>query len=275
MKSDLSVGSSPLNETGSESDSSSSSPLNTAPTQTDSLKYEGTNEVDARPIVTGGVVRTGTSENRLQLSQITPFAPNPTIEGGVERPALYIVKDKIIRLMIDIEGVAFFSDAGDPVGQMIPTTTPNAGVIIFAGTPPAFNGYVFTETSFSPNPFVSDLGTPTNPWGTIYATGFVVAFQGSTQTSQIVTAGFTLVPASGYVVLSAGSAVTSSATTAIANGAVAGQQLILQGTSNTNTVTIKNSANTALSADCVLGTHDTLSMVWDGSDWVETARSNN
>ncbi len=275
MNSSLAVNSSMVNEKGDEADSSDSSPVNQAVPLTDSLKYEGVNEVDARPIVTGGIVRTGSSETRLQLSQITPFSPNPTILGGVERPALYVLKDKIIRVMIDADTVAFFDVNGDVVGQMSAASTSPAGVIIFAGTPPAFNGYTFDATSFYPNPFVSDLGTPTNPWGIIYATGFSTSFTGANQSSQVVTAGFTLVPGTGYVLLSAASAVTSSVTTAIADGTFAGQGLILQGTSNTNTITIKDNANTALAGDCVLGLKDTLTMVWDGSDWVETARANN
>lgn len=85
-------------------------------------------------------------------------------------------------------------------------------------------------------------------------------------------AAFTITPTSGYHTLTASAARTSSTTQAIKDGAREGQVLILEGTSDTNTITIKNSANTKLNADCTLGAQDVLLLIWNGSDWVEVGR---
>ncbi len=88
-------------------------------------------------------------------------------------------------------------------------------------------------------------------------------------------AGSVLPPMSGYLKPSPASAVVLNATTAIADGAAVGQVLILQGTSDTNTVTLNDGANVQLGATRTLGLNDTLSLIWDGANWIETAFSNN
>ncbi len=95
------------------------------------------------------------------------------------------------------------------------------------------------------------------------------------QTLITVTAGFTIPVQSEFIKISAAGAVTSSLTTAISNGFWYGQILVLEGTDNVNTITIKNTANTKLSADCVLGIYDSLTLIWEGTYWMELARSNN
>jgi len=87
--------------------------------------------------------------------------------------------------------------------------------------------------------------------------------------------GGTLTPTSGFVRLSPASLVTLNATTAISAGAAAGQMLILEGTSDSNTVTINDNANTRLVSNRTLGANDTLTLMWDGSAWVELAFANN
>lgn len=69
-------------------------------------------------------------------------------------------------------------------------------------------------------------------------------------------------------------AVTLSAVTAIGDGQEDGERLSLKGTSNTNTVTILDGANTKLNGAMILGQYDYLELEWDGSDWNEVARSN-
>lgn len=102
---------------------------------------------------------------------------------------------------------------------------------------------------------------------------------GASYSLQTVTAGFTIAPSAGAVILIAASAVTSSVTTAISSptSGLPGRVIILEGTSNTNTITIKNGANTTLAgaADCVLGAKDTLTLFYDSGGWVEITRSNN
>ena len=94
-------------------------------------------------------------------------------------------------------------------------------------------------------------------------------------TTITVAATFTISPNTSYHILSAASAVTSSTTLAITAGVSVGQILILQGTHDTNTVTIKDSAGTSLAGDATLGVGDTLTLIWSGSSWVEISRSNN
>lgn len=76
------------------------------------------------------------------------------------------------------------------------------------------------------------------------------------------------------LVLSPASAVTLSASTAITNG-TDGQILRLRGTSDTNTVTILNGANTTLNGHCILGAGQILELKWDTlTFWTEINRSN-
>jgi hypothetical protein len=85
----------------------------------------------------------------------------------------------------------------------------------------------------------------------------------------------TLVPTSSYVVLTSPSPVTLNAITAIADGAPPGTLLILRGTSDVNTITLNDNANTALGGTRVLGLNDTLTLVYNGDIWVEIAFANN
>ena len=86
-------------------------------------------------------------------------------------------------------------------------------------------------------------------------------------------AGFTFIPTSSYHTLSATAARDSDTSTAIKNGLFDGQILVLEGTSDTNTITIKNSANTVLGSDAVLGINDVLVLVWNSINWIEVTRS--
>ena len=80
-----------------------------------------------------------------------------------------------------------------------------------------------------------------------------------------------------YLQLTGAAARTSDGTTAIADGTNTGQVIILEGTDNTNTITIQNAANVRLAgaANITLGQYDTVTLVFNGTDWVEVCRSNN
>lgn len=129
--------------------------------------------------------------------------------------------------------------------------------------------YMRTDGALGTCLYVKESGTGNTGW-------HEVAF-GSKKEATTVGAGFTLTPVSGYHVLTGTAARTSDGTTAITDGAFAGQILILQGTSDTNTITIQQAANCRLAgaANAVLGANDTLMLVWDGTDWIEVSRSNN
>ncbi|MDP3015141.1 MAG: right-handed parallel beta-helix repeat-containing protein [bacterium] len=120
---------------------------------------------------------------------------------------------------------------------------------------------------------IQDLGT-----GTKYTQKEKITIE--RQTAAAPTAGSTLDASANpksYVPLAPTSAVTLNATTAIADGKSSGDMLILEGTSDTNTVTIPHNANTILSgaSSKTLGLEDILKLLWNGSDWVEIAYSNN
>ena len=86
----------------------------------------------------------------------------------------------------------------------------------------------------------------------------------------------TLTPATtGYRLAGDGGAATLDGTTAITDGEVDGQILIIKGTSDTNTVTIDDAANTDLNGQVVLGDGDTIYLAWDdtSSAWVEINRN--
>lgn len=104
-------------------------------------------------------------------------------------------------------------------------------------------------------------------YGTRYGQAF---WQDDTQT---LTALSTIQPYGAMVPISAGSAVVMVSNPTIADG-VAGQFLILKGTSNTNTITLKDGNGMKLAGACVLGLNDTLTVYYDGTDWVEVARTN-
>lgn len=193
MNSSLTVGSSMLNSTFSGSDSSASSPINTATPLTDSLKYEGVNEVDARPVVTGGIVRTGASPSRVQMSQLIPDAPNYST-GGDEDPALYVLQDGGIRVALTTNALTFFT----------PITSPSAGsgsgsiyglgtnkLIVDVGDE-SFN---FDQDFYPTSDGFANLGTATNRWAALYANNIVI--DNIVQTNSVTVNGLTITSGTG------------------------------------------------------------------------------
>ena len=114
-------------------------------------------------------------------------------------------------------------------------------------------------------------GSTLNVNGNLTLSGFPII----TQSSAAPANNATLTPTTGYVKFAAVAAVSLNATTAIANGITPGAQLILEGGSDVNTVTIPNLANTRLTAAHTLGIRDTLTLLWNGFNWVELSYANN
>ena len=95
-------------------------------------------------------------------------------------------------------------------------------------------------------------------------------------TSQTLAGSATLTPLSCRVKLTgSGGAVTLDSTTAIADGEFEGQILELQGTSDSNTVTIWDASNVGINGDITLYQDTVISLIWDVTRdlWVERFRN--
>lgn len=74
-------------------------------------------------------------------------------------------------------------------------------------------------------------------------------------------------------VIGSNGAVVMDSNPTIADG-VSGQELKIIGTSAANTVTLKDGNGMRLVGACVLAIYDTISLYYDGTDWIELARTN-
>lgn len=83
--------------------------------------------------------------------------------------------------------------------------------------------------------------------------------------------------ASHILVAGGGGAVTLSGTTAIADGSAVGQLLLLVGSSDVNTVTVNDGANVQCAGNTnrTLGQNDVLTLLWNGTDWIEVSFADN
>jgi hypothetical protein len=96
------------------------------------------------------------------------------------------------------------------------------------------------------------------------------------QTAVVVTAGSIITPTGTFQPLTSTGAQTCSTTTCIANGATAGDVLILRNANASDAITIDGTgANVECKTDKVLGAQDTLTLIWNGSDWVCLSLSDN
>jgi hypothetical protein len=137
-----------------------------------------------------------------------------------------------------------------------------------AGYSETGSNMLYIAGSSSANPLIK--GDFVNEW--IEINGMLILDERNT-TSYAASA--TITPNRSYERVQGTGAVTLNATTAISNGSYTGQILVLQGKSNTNTLTVPDNANTKLAGNCTLGDDDTLTLLWEGSDWIEISRSNN
>lgn len=131
-------------------------------------------------------------------------------------------------------------------------------------------------------------GTYSNPGSVqVDAKGRVLAISNGTGPAPAVTgtrASPTAITAAGGISFSSSStnnvafiqgsagAVTVTANPQIVVGSIVGQQLLLIGRSATNTVTLADGNGLSLNGGIVLGLDSQLLLVWDGTNWVESAR---
>ena len=88
------------------------------------------------------------------------------------------------------------------------------------------------------------------------------------QSAISVTAAMTIAPTGTYQPLTSDGAKTCNTTTCIANGTTAGDLLILRNANVTGDITIDGGGgNVECKSDVVVGVGDTLTLIWNGSDW--------
>ncbi len=76
-----------------------------------------------------------------------------------------------------------------------------------------------------------------------------------------------------FIVLTSTSATATSRTFTLSSGLQSGQMLIILLTSNA--AELADSGNCSLTSTYAMGVNDTISLIWNGSTWYETERSNN
>lgn len=87
-----------------------------------------------------------------------------------------------------------------------------------------------------------------------------------------VTAGMAIAPAGSYQPIKSSGVVTA---TLSATGATAGQVLRLVNINASNVITLTDTGITKLAGDFGMGPADSLTAVFDGTNWIELARANN
>lgn len=141
---------------------------------------------------------------------------------------------------------------------------------ITSGSPAALNaGITVDSTAFS----VTDT---TGAVATASSMSVGTWLKMASQTPVVVSAGSTITPTGTLQPLTSASGVTTSTSLAIGNGATAGDVLILRNANASDTITIDGTGgNVECKTDKVLGAQDTLTLIWNGDDWVCLSLSDN
>lgn len=125
----------------------------------------------------------------------------------------------------------------------------------------------------SNSPFINDeLKRVERPIGHDQPGALTYGFQLWRGVTQTLVAGTAVSPIAFIVPVGAASAVTITANPAISDG-VEGQIIILEGTSDSNTVTYTSGTGLQLSGDITLGLYDQIMLQYNGVDWLEICRS--
>lgn len=129
---------------------------------TDSLDYDGKYEVDAQPVLTGGIVRTSKTNTRTQMSNVEPRTYNLNAPGS-QHQGLYILQDGVCRIMLDENTLAFFRPSdGLPSGAIYGLGT---NLLVLDTGDEQFN---FDTNLYPTSDGFADLGMATNQWKDIY-----------------------------------------------------------------------------------------------------------
>lgn len=76
-----------------------------------------------------------------------------------------------------------------------------------------------------------------------------------------------------WFIQGSGGAVDVSANPQVAAGSIVGQELVLCGRSDSNTVLLEDGTGLSLNGQCLLAEDSVLGLFWDGTNWVEMFRS--
>ena len=153
----------------------------------------------------------------------------------------------------DKGGIPFTTEQGSTPGnpaagmrKLYPKTDGNWYHLTSAGVESPLGGgaYGITGTRASPSAIVAGTG---------------IAFTGAS-------------PRQLWFIEGSGGAVDVSANPQIAAGSAVGQELVLIGRSDTNTVTLEDGTGLDLNGTMELGASSILNLVWDGTNWCEISR---
>lgn len=133
------------------------------------------------------------------------------------------------------------------------------------------------ELGFESDTFMTKIGNGSDAWTDLqYESGLVP--NGTVGAPNAITAvgGISIQGIMREVQFVVGSgAITVTANPQIEVGTVVGQELILFGTSDSNTVTVSNGTGLGLNGACTLRNKASLYLVWNGSIWCEVSRNDN
>ena len=141
---------------------------------------------------------------------------------------------------------------------------------ITSGSPAALNaGITVDSTAFS----VTDTTGAVATASSVSVGTWLKLAQAATVA---VGAGATIIPLGTMQPITSTTGVTTTTSTAIGNGTTAGDLLILRNANASDTITVDGTgANVECKTDKVLGAQDTLTLIWNGADWVCLSLSDN
>jgi hypothetical protein len=233
--------------------------------------YSGTGGGGVVPLANGG---TGQTDKAAAFNALSPMsALGDVVYGGTSGAGT--------RLAGDTSDVKKFLRSQSSTG----TATAPAWDTIASGdlttaltTPPAIGGTTPQAGTFTA---LTATGLTTLSAGLTSASANTkelpvdasIAFTPASATETIAADGV-IHPTRPFVKITAASPVTGSTITAIADGWNSGQILTVLNV-GTNAITVKNNANTKIGADLALAQNDSLSVWWNGTDWVRYASADN
>jgi hypothetical protein len=231
------------------------------------LDITGTNAQNALRVLDGnvdladGLTVTGATALNGGLSMdATAFTVADTSGNTVIGGTLLLTGTATLNGGLVMDGDAF-AVANTSGNTQIGGTLGVTGTTTLAGALNADGGIAVDTSNFTVSGTTGAVATAS----TVAIGTFAIAGKAATV---VVTEGSTITALGTYQPITSTAVVSTSLVTAIANGATAGQMLIIVNANAADAITIVNGANTVAKADIVLGTKDVAAFMWDGADWV-------